>query len=400
MATLTQEQQEFNAKREVALEKARARAKKNYNANAQKLREYAQKRRDTNKAMLESIKLAEGVGPETNAVGDDIVEAEAEVESETEHPSKAQDYTEAACIAFVNDDITITPNSKSAYRASIKRLFKIMGDCKSLAECLKPSVYKKNLKKIDDSSFSISSIQSTYQILVLLLDSKRYNAVPGFSKKHSETLKKYVLSRFNVYKELVKNNQRNKKEINVPTFSSYLDKVLLKYGSESKEYLITFLYSQITLRDDFKNLTLIKLVRENNGTGNYMLLNKSSCIIFLNQYKTINKYGKYRRSLNLKIPSEKKLFKMLVSYVSTNKIAYGHTLFGKTGLSTFVSKLHASIGYDFPKTGITLFRNMRVSDAVNNPATTTNDLEKLSQEMLHGLDTQRFYRRGGDNLAD
>jgi len=393
--TLTPEQEKFKAKREIALEKARARSKKNYDANAEKKRAYAQQRRDLNKTMLESIKVAQAINlnPQQGGDCDDMVEAECVSGKEQ---IETQEYTQAECIEFVNNDNTVTSNSKAAYRASIKRFFKLM-TCKSLTECLKPSVFKQNLKKIEDSNYSISSIQATYQILVLLLDPKRYNAVPGFSKKHSEMLRAYVLSRFNVYKELVKNSQRGKNEMNVPTFASYLDKVLLKYGMDSKEYLISYLYSQITLRDDFKNLTL---VRENNGNGNYMRLNKTSCILFLNDYKTINKYGTYKRSLNLKNPSEKKLFCLLSAYVAKNKIAYGNPIFGKTSLSSFVSKLHASIGYDYPKSGITLFRNMRVSDAVSNPATTTDDLEKLSQEMLHGLDTQRFYRRGGDNLAD
>jgi hypothetical protein len=406
MSNLTDEQNALLLKQQNQRIKANARAKKYYDANKEKVKNNVQQRRANEKKMLDEIQTQTAIGIDTNNVPIAEPEPEPEVAPVVESlhmnaNGTKRSYTLDECIAFIMADDLIADSSKNTNVSGIKRFFKV-NKCKSLTECLIPSKYKQSLQRVEDSTgFSSSGNAGTYQVLSKLLNVKRYNAVPSFSKTHNETLLKFVNHKYDIWKAIVRDEQVQKsKDMIVPTFVEYLGKVRQKFGEESRQFLIAYLYSLVTLRDDFQDMKIIQYVKEGSvGLDNFILHKKDNTTFYINSYKTEKRYGRYVRKLDLNKPAEKKLHYLISKHFEREKLGYGKLFLGKSALSATVSKLHKKLGYKYKNVGITLFRNMRVSQTLGGETLSVEERKKLSDEMHHSLSMQLKYQRPTKSLV-
>jgi hypothetical protein len=179
----------------------------------------------------------------------------------------------------------------------------------------------------------------------------------------------------------------------VPTFKSYLDKCLEKYGQDSKEYLIALLYSLFTVRDNFQ-LIFTDNVKSDDNKRNFLVNNGQDTKIIINDFKTKKKRHKNKIVWTLDKTDDNALFldSLLHDYINKNNIKYGQYVFGNQKLSKFVSNMNKELGYpDFG--GVNNFRHMRVSEFMNgNPS--YEEREKLADEMAHSMVMQDAYKRG------
>ena len=301
-------------------------------------------------------------------------------------PSNNSNYTQDEIIALLKNDENIkSKNTRITYVSSIKRLFTMTG-CADLKNCL--NSYKKMLNSIEKSEYSINSIKQTIQSLLFVSD--KYNILHNiFSKKKADDLKKFFKSAFEKFKDKsISELEQKQSTIAYPSFNEYLNKVKNKYEETSKEYLLSYLYSQFTVRDDFKNMMIIDKISDDNGEDNFLLINRNKMMFIINNFKTKNKYQK------LQYTAVGKLKKMLLEFTKNKKI--GDLLFGKSSLSPFVSKLNKSLGYDTKQYGaINIYRHMRVSDLYKGDKQNLSfeEREALSNEMGHSLTVQKQYKR-------
>ena len=201
-------------------------------------------------------------------------------------------------------------------------------------------------------------------------------------------MKKFFKSAFEKFKDKsITQLEVAQKTIHYPSFNEYLDRVTNKYGEASKEYLISYLYSQFTVRDDFKNMKIIQKNSDDNKEDNFILINGNKMMFIINNFKTKNKYQRLEFTVTGKLKT------LLLQWTKTKKIGYNDLLFGKSSLSPFVSKLNKSLGYDNLK-GVNIYRHMRVSDLYKGKKDLTfEEREKLSNEMGHSLIVQSQYKR-------
>ena len=69
-------------------------------------------------------------------------------------------------------------------------------------------------------------------------------------------------------------------------FTEYHKRVLDYFGKDSKEYPIASLYNELTCRDDFGCMRILRIIPYDNGTDNILFIDhrKKNCYITLNNY--------------------------------------------------------------------------------------------------------------------
>jgi hypothetical protein len=311
-------------------------------------------------------------------------------------PNASTQFTEQEIIELIKNDKGITKKTRETYVVDIKRVFTTTG-CSNMKACL--TSYKKMITSIvngknpkTQQAYSINSIKQTLQSVLFVGTKYMDNFELLFKKPKASQIKKYITTQFEKYKELSKNqNTERQSTKEYPTFNDYLSKVIEKYGESSKEYLISYLYSHFTVRDNFKNMLIIDNIKDNNGKDNFLLISRNKIMFIVNDFKTKKKYERLQFTV-----TDTKLKKLVKAYVNNpvnvkNREKFGNNyLFGKSSLSPFVSKLNKSIGYD-DLGGINVFRHMRISDS--NPNISFEERKKLSDSMGHSITVQSQYRR-------
>jgi len=387
----------LNEEQRIALEKAekkksqeRARSKKYYHSNPRRVLDRQKKSREVKKKEMDQIQTQMRncaiTEPEPEPEPDftpDYIEAENVV---VELPNKNSNYTQEEIIKLLENDANIkSKHTRRTYIIDIKRLFKMTG-CVDMKKCL--NSYKKMLNSIEKSEYSINSIKQTIQSLLFVSD--KYNILHNlFSKKKADDLKKFFKSAFEKFKDKsITELEQKQSTIAYPSFNEYLNKVKNKYGEESKEYLISYLYSLFSVRDDFKNMKILDDIRGANENDNYLLINKNKMMFIINKFKTKNKFKKLQYTVTGKLKTQ------LNKWIQNKKLKIGGLLFGKSSLSPFVSKINKSLGYN-NHGAINMYRHMRVSDLYkgDKQKLTFEDREKLSNEMGHSLLVQKQYER-------
>lgn len=174
--------------------------------------------------------------------------------------------------------------------------------------------------------------------------------------------------------------ERNK--LPIPTFSEYLKKIKEKFGEDSKIYLLSKLYEEFTLRDDFQLLIVSSTPKDTDN--NYLVINKTRWRLIINKFKTSNSHS----PLNEPIPTA--LTRLIEKYITKNNIKRGEYLFGNENQSAFVSKCNIEIGI---KGGINLYRQMKITDLYNDPSFSRYDRVKLGKAMLSSYSQQKNYLR-------
>jgi hypothetical protein len=149
-------------------------------------------------------------------------------------------------------------------------------------------------------------------------------------------------------------------------------------------YLIASLYDELTVRDDFQ-LKIVSNVNDmTDDKANYLLLPKSGYLkITTNTYKTETKYGVINHTCSKTLSSQ------IRHYLTNNKLTIGDYLFGNKKLTQFVSSQNPYIGI---KGGVSLFRNMKVTDELKTIKTPEQRLA-LAEKMKHSPVSQLWYLR-------
>lgn len=267
------------------------------------------------------------------------------------------------------------------------RTFMRLTDCEDLEKCLKypKMIFKlveEGSKKHSIEPYSINSKKSFIQVVVFVIDKLKIKLTKPTEKAYKDYFEKLKMLS-------TADNEAKQKENKVIDFDEYLNKVKTEFGEHSRQYLISRLYYEATVRDDF-HLKIIKNVKSvTDPKQNYIIIPElptGKIVLYIQSYKTESKYGIVKFDLS------KDLSKLMRKYINDNGISYDDFLFGKPKTFTdFVSKMNKKIGVEG---AINTFRHMKVSKMLADQG--INDVEKrlrLSQEMMHSSIIQLKYLR-------
>ena len=271
-----------------------------------------------------------------------------------------------------------TDGTLKKYKEDLKRFLNITG-CEDLSECLaKHNVIIKevnNGKKQNGQRYKNNVIKDEYQLILYLIDNLPLPEVDKQPYKYQYDLR--------ILQSNDDNAEKKENETVLP-FKVYLQKAKEKWGVDSKMYLIASIYDELTVRDDFQ-LKLVSSVNDMTDDNiNYLLVPRTGNVkITINTYKTQARYGVINHSCT------KDLTAMIKKYIFNNKIKVGDYLFGNKKLTQFVSSQNPYIGI---KGGVSLFRNMKISDEeviIKSPA----ERLALADKMRHSPVSQLWYLR-------
>ena len=348
------------------------------NANRQK--KYYQKNKDLINSKRREI-YAKGVQEKPIAQNENQNEI---VKHKTDF-SKTKTITYEQTINALNS-LDINEKTRNVYKDDLKRLITISNCNDDLISCFKN--YEtlidiiENSKKNDGQPYAINTKKKIFQLILYLIDHLKLPIRQKIKQKYSNIFTNYKIHSYDVNKEKVMTAP-------VHTFDQYLEKIKDEFGEDSKMFVLSNLYNEVTARDDFilKIIPTIKQADDNNI--NYIVLTKKGNLtLILNAYKTSNKYGQ------LKIKLSSLLSKMIKKYIKTENLTYDNFLFGDKPLSSFVSLNNKKIGIN---DGINYYRHMATSDLLNTEPN-ADARRLLAEKMMHSPTTQLQYKR--DNIND
>jgi hypothetical protein len=280
-------------------------------------------------------------------------------------------------------------NTKKFYRTALITIAKVLTTedigsyCKYANRTIKTL---KKTKQADGTEYSVTTHLGWMRTLLFCFDN-------GLIKSPSPKQMAILQVEYQNTKIISDDRQLAiKTEKEILSFADYKQKVLEKYGVESKEWLITSLYYEYTARDDF-HLKLVNQMADTNDTEiNYLVIpmKKSSCCkVVLNHYKSVNQYGRQEQLLS------KPLTLLLKSYIERNGIKFGDYLFGTTKtLTNFVSKMNGDLGITDQTDGaINNLRHMKITEILSIPNITNKERIALSNQMSHTPIMQLKYIR-------
>ena len=329
------------------------------------------------KAKLKAQQQEEG-GEEGYEQEDDQYEEPLEKVYQTNFTkSKSISYEE---IVNALNTLEINTGSRDKYKQDIKRLM-VLTQCEDFIKCLKD--YKKIIDIINNSTkqngdaYSVNTKKALYQMIIYLIDKLNF---PISAKIKQKYIQQFEIFKINSNDETVQKQETAQ----IPSFSDYLQNIKNEYGLESKIYVLSKLYEEVTLRDDFMLIIKPAIKDADDDDFNYIVIpKKENLTLIVNQYKTSDKYGQIKVKLSLP------LSKIIRKYVEREKLNYDEFLFGDKPLSSFVSKMNKKIGIIG---GISLFRQMSVSDLLKTKPT-AQQRQKLADTMKHSPIVQLRYLR-------
>jgi len=181
-----------------------------------------------------------------------------------------------------------------------------------------------------------------------------------------------------IIKMKLEDEKDSKEQTEYPSFKTYLDECATLFGTDSREYLIAFMYSEFTCRDDLGLIVTDKPLKK----VNYLLVQKTKMTIVLNEYKMFKDYGQIKHVCSAE------LTKLIKEYCVKKSIGVGDLLFGVPQLTDIVSLTNKRLGYS---TGINLYRHMKVNDVLKDAS--YEDRLALSKQMGHSPAMQLKYLR-------
>lgn len=161
----------------------------------------------------------------------------------------------------------------------------------------------------------------------------------------------------------------------LPTYDEYLFRMLEFYSDRSLEYLLINLYREVPVRDDFQLRLVSTKAQTKSKQHNYLLLNKKTCQIILNQYKTAKHYGQKTYDLS------PRLKEMFIAYISTLETPDEY-VFGNRQFSPVICEINKKLGYDG---GISFLRKMAVTDLYKKEGVTHEEKQELAERMTHSV---------------
>ena len=288
------------------------------------------------------------------------------------------------------EKLDLNLHTKKKYLGDLNRVLNLINN-----EDLLTNIRNLNiLQKIKETtSYATSTKLGLIQILLFMIT----NFKLVVNKKAITTLKNNF--------ELLKNtiNTEHKVKISDPensimNFTDYIENIKKTFGENSKMYVLTRLYNEVTLRDDFVLKIVDKTPKENNESNsacgrfgeqeghtplNYIVLLKSQLVLIINTYKTQTAYGQ------IKIKLSKALSNLIKKYIIENKLNINDYLFGDQKLSDYVRYNNSKINVEG---GISNFRKMKISEELSK---NISDEEKiiLAEKMKHSPLVQLNYIR-------
>ena len=169
-----------------------------------------------------------------------------------------------------------------------------------------------------------------------------------------------------------------------------------------KQYVYINMYAEFVSRDDMKNLKLsterpppnVDALKRLRLKQNTLYVSKKSAVIALVDYKTSNMYGPQRFEFSEKVS------KLIWEYIKLNKLLEtdktSGTLFGKSGMSTFVGNMLDAIGQPRGNEGaINVLRKSYVSSEMDKAGAgmTAEERQALAFHMRHSVNTSYKYVR-------
>ena len=157
-------------------------------------------------------------------------------------------------------------------------------------------------------------------------------------------------------------------------YSAYLKIIQTEFGKDSEQFLITSLYNEMPLRDDFQ-LEIVKTVADASDDDlQYIVIPtnvKTRITIIINKYKTASKYGQIKETVSVALSG------LIRKFIASKDRTYGDFLFGTRKQNTdFVSKMNAQVNI---KGGINLIRHM-ISSSFDY---TAGERQALASRMKH-----------------
>lgn len=271
------------------------------------------------------------------------------------------------------DKLELNPLTKKKYIGDLKRVLGLINN-----EDLITQIRNMNILKVikETTQYANNTKQGLVQILLFMIT--QFNL----------TINKKALTETKKYFELLKSNiktehtaKANDDANSVMSFTCYIDKVKTTFGEKSKMYVLTKLYDEATLRDDFVLKIVDKTPRDTNE--NYIVNLKSNMTLIINTYKTQTAYGQ------IKLKLTKGLSNLIKEYMTLNNLKTGDYLFGENKLSDFVRYNNSKIGVEG---GISNFRKMKISEELSKNISEEERIT-LAEKMKHSPLVQLTYVR-------
>ena len=286
--------------------------------------------------------------------------------------------------------------TKSKYLDDLRR-FVILTNCEdNVITCIND--YKKtipiihNAAKPDGLPYALNTKKSLFQMVLYIIDNLKLPI--------KELVKGYYVNQFEIMKLNSIDENIVTQDTIIISFTDYLKKIKERFGENSKEYLISLLYNEATLRDDFilKIVPSIKDTKDDNENFIIVSEKEQNLTLIINHYKTREQYGviKIRLSIGLS--------RMIRKYIQVENLStsgrpglvpegrMNDYLFGNKNLSTFVQKMNKEIDVNG---GINLYRKMKISEMYKkydgNPS--AEERINLSNLMVHSPILQTRYLR-------
>ena len=276
--------------------------------------------------------------------------------------------------------LDISDGSRLKYKNDIKRLMTLT-ECTNIITCFKD--YKKLINIINNSTkpngdpYSINTKKSLFQMILFLIDKLN---IPISAKIKQQYNKQFEILKISSNDE----NIEKQETVSIISFDKYLEKVKTEYGVESKMYVLSSLYKEVTLRDNFILEIVSSFEEATDNNKNYIVVpKKGNLILIINKYKTVEKYGV------IKVKLSKELSNLIKNYINREKLVIGDYLFGSKPLTDYVRKKNKQIGVTG---GINEYRHMSVSDLLNTQPT-AEARQELAESMKHSPLTQIKYAR-------
>ena len=201
----------------------------------------------------------------------------AQLQKDETLPKNTFDYTQKDIVNALKLAKDISPGTIKTYVTGINRVYRLTG-CDKFVECLHhtPKIIDaiENGLQENGKPYKKTSKLATYQVILYIIDhllgddAKNNDLV---QKAHADLLKKYNKYKFVTKQEAI--DQKTDKDFAVPTFDEYLKRCLETFGRDSKQYLIAFLYSLFTVRDNLHHLIFVTSMDETDNERNFLVNN-------------------------------------------------------------------------------------------------------------------------------
>ena len=248
-------------------------------------------------------------------------------------------------------------------------------DYEKIINCIENATYGKKVKKL----YKVNSKKNLIESLLFSLD------------KCGILLDILIRTKYQDYYEKLKiissdelQIQKTSKMNSVLHFEDYRNKILERYGKDSKQFIIVKLYENCTCRDDYGNLAIVDTMEKTtlDKSKNYLVLNSSECIICIQNYKT----SKNKEPIYVSLLSDTRI--LLENYIKKNDIK--DVLFSSKRLSPFITRMNKNVGING---GINYIRHSVVSSTLNTIDITPEARLELSKKLLHSPITSLDYVR-------